>query len=91
MRYHHWKKYGLKDQSLYPLALGYFSSSPEVLEEPGVQEEFQNVLRTIDQENLMAPLQVVEVLSQNGAVTMGMIKSYLSDNIRRERKEIQAI
>ncbi|KAK4936271.1 Vacuolar protein sorting-associated protein 11 [Elasticomyces elasticus] len=84
------KKYGPKDQSLYPLALGYFSSSVEVLKEPGVQDELQNVLRTIDQENLMAPLQVVKVLSQGGAVTMGMIKSYLSDNIRRERKEIQA-
>lgn len=84
------KKYGPKDPSLYPLALGYFSSSANVLQEPGVQEELQNVLRTIDQENLMAPLQVVKVLSQGGAITMGMIKSYLSDNIRRERKEIQA-
>ncbi|EXJ94412.1 hypothetical protein A1O1_02806 [Capronia coronata CBS 617.96] len=84
------RKYGSKDPSLYPLALGYFSSSAEVLKEPGVKEELQNVLRKIDQENLMAPLQVVKVLSQRGAVTMGMVKSYLSDNISRERKEIQA-
>lgn len=84
------KKYGPKDSSLYPLALGYFSSSPEVLKAPGVKEELQTVLRRIDQENLMAPLQVVKVLSQGGAVTMGMVKGYLSDNISRERKEIQA-
>ncbi|KIW63995.1 hypothetical protein PV04_08955 [Phialophora macrospora] len=84
------RKYGSKDPSLYPLALGYFSSSEEVLKAPGVKEELQNVLRRIDQENLMAPLQVVKVLSQGGAVTMGLVKGYLSDNISRERKEIQA-
>jgi tetratricopeptide (TPR) repeat protein len=84
------RKYGVKEPSLYPLALGYFASSDEVLKEPGVKEELQKVLRKIDQENLMAPLQVVKVLSQGGAVTMGMVKAYLSDNIQRERKEIQA-
>ena len=84
------RKYGSKDLSLYPLALGYFSSSEEVLKAPGVTEELQTILRRIDQENLMAPLQVVKVLSQGGAVTMGLVKGYLSDNISRERKEIQA-
>jgi vacuolar protein sorting-associated protein 11 len=83
------RKYGSKDPSLYPLALGYFSSSEEVLKAPGVREELQTILRRIDQENLMAPLQVVKVLSQGGAVTMGLVKGYLSDNISRERKEIQ--
>jgi hypothetical protein len=54
-----------------------------------VKDELQRVLQKIDQQNLMAPLQVVKVLSQGGAVTMGMVKSYLADNITRERKEIQ--
>ncbi|KAJ9613237.1 Vacuolar protein sorting-associated protein 11 [Cladophialophora chaetospira] len=84
------RKYGSKDLSLYPLALVYFSSSEEVLKAPGVKEELQTVLRRIDQENLMAPLQVVKVLSQGGSVTMGLVKDYLADNISRERKEIQA-
>lgn len=84
------RKYGPQDLSLYPLALAYFSSSALVLAEPGVREELQTVLRKIDQERLMAPLQVVKVLSQGGAVTMGMVKNYLADNIARERKEILA-
>ena len=83
------KRYGPKDLSLYPLALAYFTSSDDVLAKPGVKEELQNVLRRIDQENLMAPLQVVKILSQGGAVEMGMVKTYLADNIARERKEIQ--
>jgi vacuolar protein sorting-associated protein 11 len=50
----------------------------------------QSILRKIDADNLMATLQVVKVLSQGGAVTMGMVKSYLSDSIARERREIQS-
>ena len=83
------RKYGPEDLSLYLLALTYFSSSSQILEEAGVKEELQHVLRRIDQENLMAPLQVVKILSQGGAVNMGMVKDYLYDNIARERKEIQ--
>ncbi len=83
------RKYASKALSLYPLALIYFSSSPQILEEAGVRQELQNVLRRIDQENLMAPLQVVKILSKGGSVDMGMVKDYLTDNITRERKEIQ--
>lgn len=82
------RRYGPEDPTLYPIALSYFSSTPEILSSPGVKDELQSVLRKIDQDNLMAPLQVVKVLSQGGAVTMGLVKSYLSENISRERKEI---
>lgn len=84
------QRYGPEDLSLYPLALSYFTSSSAILNDFGVQDLLQEILRRIDNENLMAPLQVVKVLSQGEAVTMGMIKDYLSDNIARERKEIQS-
>jgi vacuolar protein sorting-associated protein 11 len=84
------RKYGKDDLNLYPLALTYLSSSPQILKEPGARDELQSVLRKIEQENLMAPLQVVKILSQGGAVDMGMVKDYLTDNVSRERKEIQA-
>ncbi|RMD44921.1 hypothetical protein DV735_g85, partial [Chaetothyriales sp. CBS 134920] len=83
------RKYGSKDVSLYPLALAYFASSAEILGEPGVKEELQSVLRKIDEENLLAPLQAVKILSQGGVVNMGMVKDYLAENIARERKEIE--
>lgn len=83
------RKYGPEDSSLYPLALTYFSSTSNILSEAGVKDELRNVLQRIEEQNLMAPLQVVKVLSQGGAVTMGMVKSYLTGNIARERKEIQ--
>ncbi|KAF3490835.1 vacuolar protein sorting protein VPS11 [Arthroderma uncinatum] len=80
------KKYGPEEPRLYIDALTYFASSPKILEEAG--SEMDAVLKTIDRDGLMAPLQVIQAFSNNSVVTMGMINKYLSDNIERERKEI---
>lgn len=80
------RKYGPEEPALYPAALAYFTSSPEILSEAG--DELDAVLKRIDEDGLMAPLQVIQTLSSNGVATMGMIKSYLSATIERERVEI---
>ncbi|EOD52076.1 putative vacuolar protein sorting protein [Neofusicoccum parvum UCRNP2] len=51
-------------------------------------DELDAVLRKIDEDGLMAPLQVIQTLSANGIATMGMIKKYLATTIDRERREI---
>ena len=83
------RKYGPVEPQLYPAALAYFTSSPRVLQEAG--DELDAVLRKIDEDNLMAPLQVIQTLSTNDVATMGMVKKYLSDTIERERKEISNV
>jgi len=80
------RKYGPEEPALYPAALAYFTSSPEILSE--ASDELDTVLKRIDEDGLMAPLQVIQTLSSNGVATMGMIKSYLSATIERERAEI---
>lgn len=80
------RKYGPEEPELYPAALKYFTSSPKVLEE--ARDEVDAVLKKIDEDGLMAPLQVIQTLSTNGVATMGMVKKYLSDTFERERKEI---
>lgn len=70
-------------------ALTYFASSLKILEEAG--DELDAVLKKIDEDGLMSPLQVIQSLSNNAVVTMGRIKRYLSDNIERERKEISTV
>ncbi|KAA8913233.1 hypothetical protein FN846DRAFT_902926 [Sphaerosporella brunnea] len=82
------KKYGSEEPELYPAALSYFTSSPKVLREVG-EEELGRVLKVIDEQGLMKPLQVVQTLSSNGVATVGMVKRYLGDTIDRERREIQ--
>jgi hypothetical protein len=80
------RKYGPDEPQLYPAALAYFTSDPRILEEAG--EELNVVLRKIDEDGLMAPLQVIQTLSTNAVATMGMVRSYLQTTIERERKEI---
>ena len=83
------KKYGPEEPQLYPAALAYFTSSPKILEEAG--GELETVLKRIDVDGLMAPLQVIQTLSTNAVATMGMVKKYLSDIIEKERKEISNV
>lgn len=80
------RKYGPEEPALYPAALAYFTSSPNTLAEAG--DELDGVLKKIDEEGLMAPLQVIQTLSANDVATMGMIKQYLATTIERERQEI---
>ena len=83
------RKYGPEEPKLYPAALAYFTSSTRVLEEAG--SELDAVLTKIDEDGLMAPLQVIQTLSTNDVAKMGMIKKYLGDNIERERREIASV
>lgn len=80
------KKYGHEEPQLYPAALAYFTSSPRVLDEAG--DEFGAVLRKIDEDGLMAPIQVIQTLSTNAVATMGLVKKYLNDTVEKENKEI---
>ena len=80
------RKYGPDEPQLYPAALAYFTSDSRILEEAG--EELNVVLKKIDEDGLMAPLQVIQTLSTNAVATMGMVKAYLQETIERERKEI---
>lgn len=83
------RKYGPEEPQLYPAALAYFTSDPKILEEAG--DELDLVLKKIDEDGLMAPLQVIQTLSTNAVATMGMVKKYLSDTIEREKKEISNV
>jgi hypothetical protein len=58
------------------------------LEEAG--DELDVVLKKIDDDGLMAPLQVIQTLSTNAVATLGMVKQYLLQTIERERKEISS-
>ncbi|KAI0136915.1 vacuolar membrane protein [Xylariales sp. AK1849] len=81
------RKYGPEEPQLYPAALAYFTSDTRILDEAG-PEELANVLKRIDEDRLMAPLQVIQTLGTNAVATMGMIKPYLQETISRERREI---
>lgn len=80
------QKYGDQEPQLYIDALTYFTSSKDILEEAG--DQLNKVLQKIDKDRLLSPLQVVQALSANDVVSMGMIKGYLTMHVEKERKEI---
>ncbi|KAJ3287175.1 Vacuolar protein sorting-associated protein 11 [Borealophlyctis nickersoniae] len=85
------KKYGDKDPSLWTQALSYFAEkgtrTGDLLGDAGPPELLE-VLDTIDKRNLLPPLQVVQVLARNSAVTIGMVREYLIRRIEAERKAV---
>jgi len=83
------RKYGPEEPQLYPAALAYLTSSPKILDEAG--DELNVVLKKIDDNGLMAPIQVIQILSTNAVATMGTVKRYLSEAIEKERKEISNV
>ncbi|KAF2149049.1 vacuolar protein sorting-associated protein 11 [Myriangium duriaei CBS 260.36] len=80
------RKYGPEAPELYPAALAYFTSSTSILSES--RAEIASVLTKIDAERLMAPLQVIQALSQSSVADMGLIKTYLAKTVDKERDEI---
>ena len=84
------RKYGPETPSLYLDALTYIASSSKILEEAGGEKTLTSILNEIQIRNLLSPLQVIQLLSATSVVKMGMIKSYLSSNIEKERKTISS-
>lgn len=82
------RKYGPETPSIYLDALTYIASSVQILEEAGGEKTLTSILGEIQKRNLLSPLQVIQLLSSTSVVKMGMIKSYLSSNIEKERKII---
>ncbi|KAF8902733.1 hypothetical protein CPB84DRAFT_1846103 [Gymnopilus junonius] len=72
---------------LYPLVLRFLTSTPELLARH--QEDVKGILEVVEDEKLMPPLGVVQVLSRNGVASVGLIKEWLVGRIKESREEIQ--
>jgi hypothetical protein len=81
--------YGPTNPHLYPLVLRYLSSSPEVLSRH--PNELTSILQTIDEERIMPPLAVVQLLSRNGVTSVGSVKDWLRQKTKDTRDDISAV
>ncbi|KAG5635623.1 hypothetical protein H0H81_010584 [Sphagnurus paluster] len=84
----HLERYGSQHPTLYPLVLRFLTSTPELLERH--REDVQRVLAYIDEENIMPPLAVVQVLSRDGVASVGLVKEWLMTQIKQSRLEIKS-
>ncbi|KAF8638921.1 hypothetical protein AX17_001834, partial [Amanita inopinata Kibby_2008] len=84
----HLKKHGGSNPRLYTLALRFFTSSSELLARH--QDDVKDVLEHIEQEGILPPLSVVQVLSRNGVASVGLMKEWLIRRINDARTQMQS-
>ncbi|TFK22979.1 vacuolar membrane protein [Coprinopsis marcescibilis] len=80
--------YGNEHPNLYPLILRFLTSTPELLSKH--QEDLKGMLEHIDEEGIIPPLGVIQVLSRNGVASVGLVKEWLIKRIKNSRAEIQS-
>jgi len=83
------KIYGPNRSNLYPLVLRFLTSTPEVLVKH--REDLKNILEYIEQEGIMPPIAVVQLLSRNGVASVGLVKEWLMMRIREGKEEIEDV
>ena len=85
----HLMHYGAEHPHLYELVLRFLTSTPELLDRH--REDLKGILEYIDEEGLMPPLSVIQVLSRNGVASVGLVKEWLVKKIKEGRNEIQNV
>jgi vacuolar protein sorting-associated protein 11 len=82
-------EYGPNEPDLYILALVYFCSDPKIMRDAG--DELVAVLKKIEDDKLLTPLQIVQALSGTGVAHLGVVKAFLTDTIEKERRDIENV
>ncbi|KAG2053182.1 hypothetical protein BDR06DRAFT_956758 [Suillus hirtellus] len=80
-------QYGPSHPHLYELVLHFLTSTPELL--TWHQADIEKILEHIEKEQIIPPLGVVQILSRNGVVNVGLVKDWLMGRIKEEREEVQ--
>ncbi|KAH8094673.1 hypothetical protein BXZ70DRAFT_947050 [Cristinia sonorae] len=80
------RQYGPEHAHLYPLVLRFLTSTPELLSKH--TKDVVELLEHIDEEGIMPPLAVVQVLTRNGVASVGLVKQWLMTRITDSREQI---
>lgn len=86
---HYLDLYGPKQPHLYPLVLRFLTSTPELLSRHS--KDVEKVVEVIDEEKIMPPLAIVQVLSRNGVASVGLVRQWLMTKIREAREDIDMV
>jgi hypothetical protein len=81
--------YGPRNHHLYPLVLRYLTSSPHIMSAHAA--ELPGLLQTIDEQRIMPPLVVVQLLSRNGVASVGSVKEWLRAKVGETRQDVESV
>ena len=85
----HLMQYGREHPHLYQLVLRFLSSTPELLRRH--QDNLKEVVEYIDEEGIMPPLGIIQVLSRNEVASVGLVKEWLIKRITVSQTGIQNV
>ena len=83
------RRYGPENHHLYPIVLRFLTSNAELLSRHS--KELEEILETIEEEKIMPPLGVIQVLSRNEVTSVGLLKNWLLLRIQNSRKAIETV
>ena len=86
---HYLDLYGPKHRHLYPLALRFLTSSEVLLSRHS--KDVERVIEYVDEEKIMPPLAILQLLSRNGVASVGLIKGWLVRKIGEAREDIDMV
>ena len=83
------RMYGPAHAQLYTLVLRFLTSTPALLGKH--REDVVEILRVVDEERLMPPVSVVQLLSRNDVASVGLVKEWLMARIKSAREEVDMV
>jgi hypothetical protein len=85
----HLMQYGPEHPELYPLVLRFLTSTPELLRKH--EHDVKEMVEHVDEEGIIPPLGIIQVLSRNGVASVGLMKEWLVKRIKESREEIHNV
>lgn len=76
-------------RQLYPIVLRFLTSTPELLSKH--REDLKGILEHVEEEGIMPPLGVVQLLARNGVASVGLVKEWLMMRIKVSQDEIENV
>lgn len=83
------RKHGPAAPYLYSVALRFLTSSADILDRH--HSDLAEILEHIEDEKILPPIAVVQILSRSGVASVGTVKAYLLKQITTERQEIDSV
>ncbi|KAK4689022.1 vacuolar protein sorting-associated protein 11, partial [Tremellales sp. Uapishka_1] len=81
-------KYGPSNPHLYPLVLRYLTSDNGTMAKDPTR--LRHLLEVIDQERILPPLAVVQLLSRNNVASVGSVKDWLREKVKETRQDVDS-
>lgn len=86
---HYLHLYGPTNPQLYPLVLRYLTADSARVSQHA--KDVRDILNVIDDENLMPPLAVVQLLSRNTVTSIGVVKDWLRAKVADTRQDVESV